>query len=65
MVVNWKRSYMPRTSFVFINDEADLTDEQKSEAANIEAEQALASILECILKVQSTLTKYRRPQIML
>lgn len=38
---NWKRSYMPRTSFVFINDEADLTDEQKSEAANIEAEQAL------------------------
>ena len=37
----WKRSYMPRTSFVFINDEPDLTDEQKSEAANMEAEQAL------------------------
>ena len=37
----WQRSYMPRTSFVFINDEPDLTDEEKSEAANIEAQQAL------------------------
>ena len=37
----WQRSYMPRTSFVFINDEPDLTDEEKSEAANIEAKQAL------------------------
>ena len=37
----WQRSYMPRTSFVFINDESDLTDEEKSEAANIEAQQAL------------------------
>ena len=37
----WQRSYMPRTSFVFINDEPDLTNEEKSEAANIEAQQAL------------------------
>ena len=37
----WQRSYMPRTSFVFINDEPDLTDKEKSEAANIEAQQAL------------------------
>ena len=37
----WERGYMPRTSFVFINDEPGLTDEQKSEAANIEAKQAL------------------------
>ena len=37
----WQRSYMPRTSFVFINDEPDLTDQEKSEAANIEAQQAL------------------------
>ena len=37
----WQRSYMPRTSFVFINDEPNLTDEEKSEAANIEAQQAL------------------------
>ena len=37
----WQRSYMPRTSFVFINDEPGLTEEQQSLAANLEAEQAL------------------------
>ena len=37
----WQRSYMPRTSFVFINDEPGLTEEQQSLAANVEAEQAL------------------------
>ena len=37
----WKRSYMPRTSFVFINDEETLTSEEKSKAANQEAKDAL------------------------
>ena len=37
----WERSYMPRTSFVFINDEEGLTDEQQSQAANDEAKEAL------------------------
>jgi len=37
----WQRGYMPRTSFVFINDEPGLTEEQQSLAANVEAEQAL------------------------
>ena len=37
----WQRSYMPRTSFVFINDEVGLSDEEQSEAAHREAEQAL------------------------
>ncbi len=37
----WERSYMPRTSFVFINDEEGLTDEQQSQAANVEAKEAL------------------------
>jgi len=37
----WKRSYMPRTSFVFINDEETLTSEEKSKTANQEAKDAL------------------------
>ena len=39
----WRRSYMPRTSFVFLNDEPNLSSEQKSEAAKQEAENALAA----------------------
>ena len=38
---NWQRSFMPRTSFVFINDEPGLTSEQQSKAAEQEAKQAL------------------------
>jgi alkanesulfonate monooxygenase SsuD/methylene tetrahydromethanopterin reductase-like flavin-dependent oxidoreductase (luciferase family) len=38
---NWQRSDMPRTSFVFINDEEGLTPVQQSEAAKIEASNAL------------------------
>ena len=34
---------MPRTSFVFLNDEPNLSSEQKSEAAKQEAENALAA----------------------
>ena len=37
----WERSYMPRTSFVFINDEEGLTVEEQSKAANVEAKEAL------------------------
>ena len=38
---SWQRSFMPRTSFVFINDEPGLTSEQQSQAAEQEAKQAL------------------------
>ena len=37
----WQRSYMPRTSFVFLNDEDGLTAEEQSHAAKQEAESAL------------------------
>ena len=37
----WQRSYMPRTSFVFINDEANLSESEKSMAAKSEASAAL------------------------
>jgi type IV secretory pathway VirJ component len=37
----WQRSYMPRTSFVFLNDEDGLTGEEQSHAAKQEAENAL------------------------
>ncbi len=39
----WKRSDMPRTSFVFLNDEAGLTPEQQSQAAQEEAQRALSA----------------------
>ena len=37
----WQRSYMPRTSFVFLNDEDGLSEEEQSDAAKHEAESAL------------------------
>ena len=37
----WQRRDMPRTSFVFINDEDGLTPSQQSEAAKVEASNAL------------------------
>ncbi|GIR75830.1 MAG: hypothetical protein CM15mP78_05290 [Candidatus Poseidoniales archaeon] len=39
----WKRGDMPRTSFVFLNDEEGLTSEEQSAAAQAEAEQALGA----------------------
>lgn len=39
----WKRSDMPRTSFVFLNDEEGLTEKEQSEAAHTEAERALGA----------------------
>ena len=38
----WKREYMPRTVFVFINEQSGLTDSQKSSAAREEATLALS-----------------------
>jgi alkanesulfonate monooxygenase SsuD/methylene tetrahydromethanopterin reductase-like flavin-dependent oxidoreductase (luciferase family) len=39
----WKRGDMPRTSFVFLNDEAGLTPEERSDAAKEEAQRALSA----------------------
>ena len=39
----WKRSDMPRTSFVFLNDEAGLTPGEQSLAAQEEAQRALSA----------------------
>lgn len=39
----WKRTYMPRTVMVFINEEPDLTPEQRSAAAQNEAKLALTA----------------------
>jgi len=39
----WKREYMPRTVFVFLNEEEGLTPEQRREAAREEATEALSA----------------------
>jgi len=39
----WKRSYMPRTTFVFLNERPGLTPEQRSKAAHKEARAALSA----------------------
>ena len=39
----WKRGDMPRTSFVFLNAEEGLTEEEQSAAAKTEADQALSA----------------------
>ena len=39
----WKRSDMPRTSFVFLNDEPGLSPEEQRAAAHDEAQQALGA----------------------
>lgn len=39
----WKRSDMPRTSFVFLNDEPNLSPEEQSKAAQEEAQRALSA----------------------
>jgi alkanesulfonate monooxygenase SsuD/methylene tetrahydromethanopterin reductase-like flavin-dependent oxidoreductase (luciferase family) len=39
----WKRSYMPRTTFVFLNEEDGLQPQSRSEAAKAEAQQALGA----------------------
>ncbi len=39
----WKREYMPRTVMVFVNDEAGLSPEERSEAANQEARKSLSA----------------------
>ena len=39
----WQRSYMPRTSFVFLNDEPHLSAEEQRVAAHREADEALGA----------------------
>ena len=39
----WKREYMPRTTFVFINEQPGLTPEQRRKAAGEEARKALGN----------------------
>ena len=39
----WQRNYMPRTLMVFVNDEPNLSDSEKIEAAKEEAEKSLSS----------------------
>ena len=39
----WLRSYMPRTSFVFLNDESHLSAEEQRAAAHREADEALGA----------------------
>ena len=40
---SWQRAYMPRTTFVFVNDSPGLSDEQKRAAAHAEARAALGA----------------------
>lgn len=44
----WKRSYMPRTVFVFINEQRGLSEEQKRSAAKEEAKAALGEYWKAI-----------------
>ncbi len=39
----WERNYMPRTLMVFLNDEPNLSDLEKTEAAKQEAKESLSS----------------------
>ena len=39
----WKREYMPRTVMVFLNDDADKSEEERNVAANILAEKSLGA----------------------
>lgn len=40
---NWKRNYMPRTLMIFVNDEPNLSETEKTEAAKQEAKNSLSS----------------------
>ena len=40
---NWKRNYMPRTLMIFVNDEPNLSDIERTEAAKQEAKNSLSS----------------------
>tara|TARA_B110000014_G_C20109406_1_gene584117 strand:+ start:25 stop:1266 length:1242 start_codon:yes stop_codon:yes gene_type:complete len=39
----WKRNYMPRTLMVFLNDEPNLSDSERTESAKQEAKESLSS----------------------
>jgi len=40
---NWKRNYMPRTLMVFVNDEPNLSESERTESAKMEAKNSLNS----------------------
>lgn len=40
---NWKRNYMPRTLMIFVNDEPNLSDVERTKAAKQEAKNSLSS----------------------
>ena len=40
---NWKRNYMPRTLMIFVNDEPNLSDVERTEVAKQEAKNSLSS----------------------
>lgn len=40
---NWKRNYMPRTLMIFVNDELNLSESERTEAAKQEAKNSLSS----------------------
>ena len=40
---NWKRNYMPRTLMIFVNDEPNLSDVERTDAAKQEAKNSLSS----------------------
>ena len=40
---NWKRNYMPRTLMIFVNDEPNLSESERTEAAKQEAKNSLSS----------------------
>ncbi|MGE3973632.1 MAG: LLM class flavin-dependent oxidoreductase [Bdellovibrionales bacterium] len=44
----WKREYMPRTVFVFLNEQTNLSTEQKSQKARAEAQEALSAYWKAI-----------------
>jgi alkanesulfonate monooxygenase SsuD/methylene tetrahydromethanopterin reductase-like flavin-dependent oxidoreductase (luciferase family) len=55
----WKREYMPRTTFVFLNEEAGLSPEQRNQAADQEARKALSEYWKAL---QGTLDPKRLEQ---
>lgn len=45
---SWKRSYMPRTTFVFLNADSQLTSEEQRKAASTQANRALSAYWKAI-----------------
>jgi alkanesulfonate monooxygenase SsuD/methylene tetrahydromethanopterin reductase-like flavin-dependent oxidoreductase (luciferase family) len=56
---DWQRSFMPRTTFVFLNEEEGLTPEERNQAADNEARKALTQYWKAL---QGTLDPKRLEQ---